>query len=320
MKKRIILTSICFILLSVIFVQFAFAVTETIIIKPNYTEDTVIFISFKDGQEPGCAEYIYTGKKIKPEVVVKKVDKTVADPSEYKITYDEDCEKTGVHMVTAEYLKTGYKVSMDYWVVPGTTNNIDVTVKNGKVTLSWASVPGATCYRVYKYDISTGNRAEVYWEDGSIAAPKTSRTLSDLERGKTYRFGIMALPAINWMPTNQIKIFEFTVSESGESSKTTTVEKTTAAKEEETKSEEVETVATTVVQPTTEETTTEVTQTKESSTKAKTTLKKDDSTTQKDNNENNEKTESDVWKVIPIAVAVVIVGVGTGIVIYKKKK
>lgn len=124
MKKRIILTSICFILSLVIFVQYAFAVTETIIIKPNYTEDTVISISFKDGQEPGCAEYIYTGKKIKPEIVVKKVDKTVADPSEYRITYDEDCEKTGMHTVTAEYLKTGYKISMDYLVVPGTTNNI----------------------------------------------------------------------------------------------------------------------------------------------------------------------------------------------------
>lgn len=80
-------------LLSVILMQFAFGVTETIIIKPSYTEDTVLFISFKDGKDSGIAEYIYTGKKIKPEVIVKKFDGTIADPSEYKISYDEDCEK-----------------------------------------------------------------------------------------------------------------------------------------------------------------------------------------------------------------------------------
>ena len=37
-------------------------------------------------------------------------------------------------------------------------------------------------------------------------------------------------------------------------------------------------------------------------------------------NESKEKSESGIWKAIPIAVAVVIVGVSVGIVIYKKKK
>lgn len=96
MKKRIILTAICFILLLSVFVQPAFANTHVEIITPTYTEDTVVAISFKDGQLPGCAEYVDTGKKIKPKVIVTKVDKTVADPSEYKITYEEDCEKPGV--------------------------------------------------------------------------------------------------------------------------------------------------------------------------------------------------------------------------------
>lgn len=319
MKKRIILTSICFILLTVILMQCAFALTETIVIKPTHTEDTVIFLSFKDSGDSGVMEYIYTGKKIKPEVVVTKADKTVADPSEYKLTYEEDCDKTGIHTITAEYLKSGYKVSVTYWVVPGTTRSVDVDVKNGKVTLSWASVPGATCYRVYKYDTSTGNRSEVFWEDGSIAASKTSRTLTDLKPGKTYKFGIMALPAVNWMPTKQIKTVEFTVPQNGDSSKTTVVEKTTVAKEEVTKSEAVETVTTTAEQTTTVETT-EISQTEESSTKEKTTLKKAESTTQKDNNESKEKSESGIRKAIPIVVTVVIVGVGAGIVIYKKKK
>ncbi len=356
MRKRIIPTIIFIILLLSVFAQSAFAITHTVIVKPTYTEDTVLCIDFKDGQLPGTAEYVYTGQKIKPEVIVTKVDKTVADPSEYKLTYGEDCDKTGVHFVTAEYLKSGYKISIDYWVVPGKTNRVDMSAKNGKLTLSWSSVAGATCYRVYKYDPSTGNPVELFWDDGSIATLETSRTFTDLKPGKTYEFGIMALPGINWMPTQQIRTFKFTVPKSGDSSMnlvpginettnsqttkpettkklvennvpTTVSELTTVipTTSETTKKLVENNVPTTVselttVIPTTSGTTTEVAETKEITTQAKTTVKNKKSTTQKSGDEKSEKEEFDVWNVVPIAVAVVAIGAGAGIIIYKKKK
>lgn len=217
MKKRIFCFALAVITLISVFTTTAFAMTTTEVIKPEYTEDTVVAVNFKDGQLPGLAEYVYTGKKIMPEVVVTKIDNTVAAPSEYTITYDDNCNELGAHFITVEYLKSGYRIALDYRVVPGKTTKVDMTAKNGSVTLSWAAVKGATHYRVYQLNKSTGRYTEVYWEDGSIAAPKLSRTL-DLEPGKTYDMGIMALAGPNHMPTNQMKTFKFTVPANGNGS------------------------------------------------------------------------------------------------------
>lgn len=217
MKKYIFCFTLVITTLLAIFTTTAFAQTTTVVIKPEYTEDTVVAINFKDGQLPGVAEYVYTGKKIMPEVVVTKTDNTIADPSEYIITYDDNCDELGAHFITVEYLKSGYKVAMDYRIVPGKTTKVDMTAKNGSVTLSWSAVKGATHYRVYQFNDSTGRYSEIYWEDGSIAAPKLSRTLN-LEPGKTYNMGIMALAGPDHMPTNQMKTFKFTVPANGNGS------------------------------------------------------------------------------------------------------
>ena len=144
MKKRIFCFALAVITLISVFTTTAFAMTTTEVIKPEYTEDTVVAVNFKDGQLPGVAEYVYTGKKIMPEVVVTKIDNTVAAPSEYTITYDDNCNELGAHFITVEYLKSGYRIALDYRVVPGKTTKVDMTAKNGSVTLSWAAVKGAT--------------------------------------------------------------------------------------------------------------------------------------------------------------------------------
>ena len=81
---------ICVLSLFFVFSQSALANTHTVVIKPSYENDTAVSVSFKDGQY-SAAEYIYTGQSVKPEVVVKKMDGSIANPSEYKITYDDDC-------------------------------------------------------------------------------------------------------------------------------------------------------------------------------------------------------------------------------------
>jgi len=326
MKKRIAPINLCVFLFVSIFSQYAFANTHVEVIKPSYAEDTAVSVLYKDGQ-PSLAEYVYTGQNVKPEVVVKKMDGTIAKPSEYKITYEDDCAKIGLHTITVKYLKSGYVVKLDYLLVPGTTKRVDMSAKNGKVTLSWSSVPGATCYRVYKYDSSTGKRAEVYWEDGSIAAPKTSRTLTDLKPGKTYTFGIMALLDVSSMPTKQIKTFKFTVPESGEGSfnivpgineapiVTTTKQATTVKATEKVTTTVPQTQESTTAVETTQEETTELTTLKEET--SKTTTEK---TTTKASVEDVEEKVFDVWKLVPIFVAVAAVIVAVVLVFVKKKK
>lgn len=167
-----------------------------------------VVTSFKDG-DIWNPEFIYTGKKVMPEVVVKNAgDKTVVAATEYTIKYPDNCDQCGIHSLEIEF-KNGYKCSMTYYVVPGKTKKISMSAKNGAVTISWEAVPGATCYRFYMYNDS--GRTELWWDENTIAAPKLSRTLTDLKPGKTYKIGIMALGYPESFPTDQMKTFEFTV-------------------------------------------------------------------------------------------------------------
>lgn len=200
MKNKIFYVVVSVLMLLMVFVQPVLA--EDSVTRPNITT------SFKDG-DIWNPEFIYTGKKVMPEVVVKNAgDKTVVAATEYTIKYPDNCDQCGIHNLEIEF-KSGYKCSMSYYVVPGKTKKISMSAKNGAVTISWEAVPGATHYRFYMYD-ANGKR-ELWWDENTIAAPKLSRTLTNLKAGKKYKIGIMALPSEDYMPTNQMKTFEFTV-------------------------------------------------------------------------------------------------------------
>ena len=187
MKKYIFCFTLVITTLLAIFTTTAFAQTTTVVIKPEYTEDTVVAINFKDGQLPGVAEYVYTGKKIMPEVVVTKTDNTIADPAEYIITYDDNCDELGAHFITVEYLKSGYKVAMDYRIVPGKTTKVDMTAKNGSVTLSWSAVKGATHYEIQRYVVSKKK-----WVT-QASTKKNYYTKTKLSRKTSYKFRVRAI-------------------------------------------------------------------------------------------------------------------------------
>lgn len=313
--KKILCVIFSLLILVSTFTTTASAVTHTQIITPEYNEDTVVAISFK-GFKGAHYECVYTGKPIKPEVVVTKVDGSVAKPSEYTITYDDNCHELGVHYVTVVYLKSDYKIMLDYWVVPGKTTKVDMTAKNGVVTLSWAPVKGAKAYRVLEYNASKGMYVEIPWEDGSYAANKTSRTFNNLKAGKTYNMAIMALETVDHMPTEQIKTFKFTVPASGEGSLnivpgvkvTTTKPSTTHTVTETTTFVELTTESTT-------ETTTESTSVVETSTKAET------SDTNNTTTVGASKTETPNSKIVIATItAIALIGIVATVVIVSKKK
>ena len=179
--------------------------TEAKTTETPSTKREKIYVSIKDkGVAPAYASpiYIYTGKPIKPVVTVTKGDGTAVDKADYTLEYTGDCTNPGNHGVKVVYKKNGYAVEALYQIIPGTTNKINVKVKNGQVTVSWNPVPGANVYRVYKYNEETERYSEMWWSDGQIASAKTSRTFTskELKPGEKYKMAIMALPAINWMP------------------------------------------------------------------------------------------------------------------------
>lgn len=129
--------------------------TEVKTTEPPTTKKEIIYVSIKDkGVASAYASpiYIYTGKPIKPTVTVTKGDGTEVEGSDYTVEYTGDCINPGNHGVRVVYKKNGYAVEALYQIIPGTTDKINVKVKDGQVTVSWNPVPGAKVYRVYKYD------------------------------------------------------------------------------------------------------------------------------------------------------------------------
>ncbi len=205
-------------------------VIETTAVAETTTkaDNSKIYASFKDGNP--FPQYVYTGKEIKPEVVVKTEDKIVVDKSEYTVEYLTDCKKPGNHDIAVTYNKNGYKVIITFRIITGKTDKINVNIKNGKVTVSWNPVPGAGVYRVYKYDEKNGYYTEMMWSDGQIASASTSRTFTsdELKPGGKYKMAIMALPAIESMPTDQMAYFTVDTTKDTETTqKPVTTEKNT---------------------------------------------------------------------------------------------
>ena len=194
-------------------------------------DNTEISIRFKNG-DPYMPQYVYTGKVIKPEIVIVKSDGTVPSPGECSVEYEAESKEPGAYHVTVTYLKNGYKQMLRYDIVPGTTDKINVKVKDGKVTVSWNPVPGAKVYRVYKYNEETGRYSEMWWSADEIASQKTSRTFTreELKPGGKYKMGIMALDSINRMPTDYMAYFTVDTTKDTDTSSTVkpvTPEKTT---------------------------------------------------------------------------------------------
>ncbi len=296
--------------------------TEAKTTETPSTKREKIYISIKDkGVAPAYASpiYIYTGKPIKPVAVVTKGDGTEVDKSDYTLEYTGDCTNPGNHGVKVVYKKNGYAVEAPYQIIPGTTDKINVKVKNGQVTVSWNPVPGAGVYRVYKYNEETGRYSEMWWSADEIASPKTSRTFTskELKPGGKYKMAIMALPSINWMPTNQMAYFTVDTTKDTETAQkpvTTTkpAEKPTLITPQPTNpGETVESVATT----TPEDGTTAVPDGEAVYESVVETLETDE-----DNVNDNKKDNSDRIK-LGIGIAVIVLAVaGIAFAVYKKKK
>ncbi len=183
--------------------------------------------------------YTYTGEVVKPEIVMRwKSDHRIASPDEYTVVYGSngtDGTSVGISNFTVYYIVEGEekKVSVSYEIVPGKTDKVDAQVlDDGRVTVSWNPVPGAKAYRVYKYSEETKRYAELYWPDGEIASPDTSRTFTseELKPGEVYKMGIMALGGIEYFPSPKDRFMAYFTVDLTEDRTSTTEKPTTTQK------------------------------------------------------------------------------------------
>ncbi len=288
--------------------------------------DDEISVTFENGET--YTQYVYTGKVIKPKLTIKKEDGSIASPNEYSVEYMSDSKSTGAHHLTVTYLKSGYKAMRRYDIVPGITEKIDVKVKNGQVTISWKPVPGAGVYRVYKYDEQKGYYVEMYWSDGEIASAKTSRTFTkeELKPGGKYKMAIMALPGIEWMPTDYMAYFTVDTAKDTDASQkpvtlTKPADKPVLITPQPTKpGETAESVATTIKDETVVNPTEETVAVPENEQNAADEVDTPEYDSQENNIEEDEKDPADKTKLIIIIVVILVAVAGIVFSVYKKKK
>ncbi|MGN1444350.1 MAG: fibronectin type III domain-containing protein [Acutalibacteraceae bacterium] len=104
-----------------------------------------------------ATQYTYDGKAKTPGVVVKdSKGKTLKNGTDYTVKYASGRTNTGKYAVVIT-LKGNYSGSKTLYfnIVPGVTGNIAVGQTTSLIKISWEAVPGASGYRVYRYDTNT---------------------------------------------------------------------------------------------------------------------------------------------------------------------
>lgn len=136
----------------------------------------------------------YTGKALKPKVVVKNGKTTLTNGTHYTVTYSSN-KKIGTGKVTITGVeKKGYKGSktITFKIVP---KKPSVSVKDkttSSFTLSWKKVKGAKKYYIYKYDSKKKKYVQVTY------TTKTSYTVKKLSSAKKYEYAVKAYAKKNY--------------------------------------------------------------------------------------------------------------------------
>ena len=134
--------------------------------------------------------YAYTGKPIKPTVIVKDGSKTLAKGKDYKLTYVNNTEiGRGAVIVEGMGNYTG-KYAQTFNIVPKkTTLNVKKTTSSYK--LSWTAVSGADKYQIY-YSTNGGKSYKLL---KTLNGAKTSANFR-LDASKEYIFKIRSYTEI----------------------------------------------------------------------------------------------------------------------------
>lgn len=133
-------------------------------------------------------KYTYNGKTKTPKLTIKTSDgKVLSKGVDYTVELPEDRTSVGTHtyrvVFMGDYLG---ETKVSYQILPGKTSKITPTQSTTSIKLSWKKVTGATGYRVYQYNSSTGKYKTLKTLTG------TSYTVKNLKAGTTYKFAVKA--------------------------------------------------------------------------------------------------------------------------------
>lgn len=135
--------------------------------------------------------FTYDGKQKTPEVYVADRMGNVIDQKEnYTVDFHEEERKLpGKYTVGVNFMEGNYDggaKELEFTILPAKTSKITATQSTSAIKLSWKKVTGATGYRVYQYNSSTGKYKALKTLTG------TSYTIKNLKAGTSYKFAVKA--------------------------------------------------------------------------------------------------------------------------------
>ena len=132
--------------------------------------------------------YTYNGKAKTPKLTVTTSDgKVLKKGVDYTVELPKDHTSVGTHtyrvVFMGDYLG---ETKVSYQILPGKTSSVSASQSTDYIKLTWKKVTGATGYRVYQYNSSTGKYKTLKTLTG------TSYTVKNLKAGTTYKFAVKA--------------------------------------------------------------------------------------------------------------------------------
>ena len=137
--------------------------------------------------------YTYNGKAKTPKLTVITSDgKVLTKGVDYTVELPKDRTSVGTHtyrvVFMGDYLG---ETKVSYQILPGKTSSVSASQSTDYIKLSWKKVTGATGYRVYQYNSSTGKYKTLKTLTG------TSYTVKNLKAGTIYKFAVKAYTKAN---------------------------------------------------------------------------------------------------------------------------
>ncbi|WP_018592463.1 leucine-rich repeat protein [Terrisporobacter glycolicus] len=151
-------------------------------------------ISSSDVTVKTIKNQLYTGKQIKPEVILNQGNKTLQNGTDYKLSYTNNIN-VGEATITVEGIGhySGYR-KITFKIIPKTVTNVKASsssYSSNKVT--WSSVSGASGYEVYRATSKNGTYSLIKTVE---SGDTLSYTNTSLITGKSYYYKVRAYSII----------------------------------------------------------------------------------------------------------------------------
>ena len=144
-----------------------------------------------DLQISGIKNYIYTGKEIIPQIIIKDGDYTLIKDKDYKITYTNN-KNIGTASIYIEGIgKYSGEIKKTFKIIPNKLKGLKVSTKStSSLTIKYNKVDNVSGYAIYKYN-PTSKTYKYYGK-----TKNTTYKINKLKSGTVYKIKVRAYKTV----------------------------------------------------------------------------------------------------------------------------